>query len=157
MEVIVANNCKKVNKLSVMNLEATLGSDFKKGVLDSRHNVFSIGVVQGHEMYFNYLEILRECAHESTCGRYFGILDIGFIPLFMPPSFMNYDMFASEITNVLDMEGLKYYKLPASSFSKPQYTDDYPDIWVNKMDYAKFVGKSAEQVRVEDILRKVGW
>lgn len=157
MEVIVANNCKMVNKLSVLDLETALGDDYRKGILDSRHNVFSIGVEQGHDMYFNYLEILRECAHSSTCGRYFGILDIGFIPLFMPPSFMNYDYFANEITTALDTEGLKYYKLPASSFTKPQYTDDFPDIWVNKMDYADFIGKSAEHIRVEDILRKVGW
>lgn len=154
--VIIAENCKKVSVVDVLDLEKTVGTaDYKRGLLDMRHNMFTINNTGDKEMYFNYLRTINEIAQESRFGRYNCLLDLGYIPILMVPMFIG-DRWDMQFIQALERNGIPYKKLPASSFSKDSYTADSPDIWVSKLDCADIVGKPAHLIRSIDVINRIG-
>jgi hypothetical protein len=133
----VTNNFKEALEVSTIK-----GSDF-----DARHFIFSINSTKDMAQYINYIEW---CNKIASASKYAGLLEIGFIPLIMPPSFFG-DMIHVEVLPKLEGK-LKYYPMKARSFLGNYYQSDYPDIWVHRFDAAKFVSKKPQHIRVKDLL-----
>ena len=152
--VIVAENCTKVSVVTVADLKETMGSDFERGLLDSRNNIFTLNNTFDKVMYFNYLKTINELAQESRRGKYSCLLDLGYIPILMSPDFMK-DSWEQQFTRALEAHKLPYKKLPASSFARDDYTSNFPDIWISKMDGAKLLNTEPSKIRSIDIINAI--
>jgi hypothetical protein len=139
MSLLVTNNFKEIIEDAV---------DFKGADFDVRHNMFSLNSSRDIIQYLNYLGMVKEIAATS---KYAGILELGFMPLIMPPSFFGDALHRAILPNLK----IDYYTLRARSLAGNNYVSDFPDIWVHKLDAAKLVSKAPYAITVKDVLEVV--
>lgn len=123
---------------------------------DERHQIFSENNTNDTTEYLNYIDLIRDIAQkDNTTGKYRYMLDLGFIPVSMPPTWM-LDSVYSGVRAALEAKGIEYFQLPASSFSLGNYTVGAPDIWVSKITLAPICNCKPELVTVRKILGVLG-
>lgn len=116
-------------------------------ILDLRHEIWVRNPTFSLESYIAYLDIVKEYA--MVCKNDY-MLQLGFIPLIMPPSFMG-EIVHRDVLPRLPRE-LPRYPREATSFINPRYRYTYPDIWVSKLDVAKLCGCKIEDATVKEVL-----
>lgn len=152
--VIIAENCKKVNQLSGGELVEFL-KKHPQGLMDDRHDIFSLNNTMDKTMYLNYLQTIKEIAQSSKHGRFTCLLDLGYMPVLMPPFYIS--TWYPSIVAALEAHGVPYTRLPASSFAKDMFSHNTPDIWVSKLDCVDLLKKPAQNIRVNDLLDAIHW
>lgn len=103
------------------------------------------------DSYIAYLELIKEYAMNSINNQ---MLQLGFIPIVMPPSFMG-EVVHLAILPYLPKD-LPTYPREAIGFRNPRFHYVYPDIWVSKLDIAKLFGCKIENVTVREVLNRCG-
>lgn len=152
----VTDNCANRRAVDISEYSAKAKSHAYDILLDDRHQIFSENNTCDMVEYLNYIDTIREIAQEdTTSGRYRYMLDLGFIPVSMPPVWL-ISLVYSKVRPVLDAKGIEYYQLPASSFSSGSYTASQPDIWVNKMSVYEMCNCKPESVTVRRLLEVLG-
>lgn len=153
-KIIIAENCKKVSECDTSSLSSAISGDVSLGLLDARVNMLSMNTTSDKTMYINYLQTLKEIAQTVRCGRYTCLLDLGFMPVLMAPSFIG-GLWHNQFIEALMANNIPFKKLPASSFNSDFYTQDDPDLWVSKLDCAELLGKPPQNVRVVDLINAI--
>lgn len=129
----------------------------KEDVLyDDRHQLFSEDNTNDMVEYLNYIDTIKEIAQKNTnTGKYRYMLDLGFIPICMPPGWMILPIYMT-IRPALEARGIEYFQLPASSFSLGAYTGSQPDIWVHKLSVHELCNCKPELVTVRRLVEVLG-
>ena len=117
-------------------------------LLDTRHYIYSKHNTFDVAQYLNYLNILRPYVHSSN---YTGMLELGFLPVVMPPSFFE-DRLHKLVLPKLTEKGIPFYQRRPISFLGNSYTSDYPDIWVSKMDMAEILNQPPHTILTKTVL-----
>lgn len=103
------------------------------------------------DSYLAYLDLIKGYAMNSMNNQ---MLQLGFIPIVMPPSFMG-EVVHQAILPYMPKD-LPTYPREAIGFRNPRFHYVYPDIWVSKLDVAKILGCKIEDVTVREVIRLVG-
>lgn len=152
--IVLAENCRKIDVVSSLDLKTMLGDKMKDGYMDTRHDIFSINNTMDLQMYYNYLETIKELSQLSRFGKYKYLLDLGYLPILMTPVYMM-DKWYEDVTEGLNSRNIPFKKLSASSLTKDMYTSDYPDVWVSKLDCVGLVSKPVTAIRSKDVLEAI--
>ena len=140
----------------MVDSEEVLASD----KLDARTGIFVRSPTYTIDSYIRYVDVLKRVILTPNTGlllytrNVLCLLELGFIPLVMPPSFWG-DAAHMMILKKLPKE-LPYYTRQAFSLVTYGQIADYPDIWVSKMDVARLFGVRPESVTVKGVLEYVG-
>lgn len=123
-------------------------------ILDSRHCIYARNCDYSLASYLGYLDISKKFAFRAGTRDSDYMLNLGFIPLVMPPSFWGdraHDMILPKVQGILPC-----YPRPAMSFLHPHYRADLWDFWVSKMDAAELCQCNPDQVTTKEVLRRCG-
>lgn len=121
-------------------------------ILDTRNYIYARDPTLSLQAYLGYLNIIKRIAIREAVNGRDAMLRLGFIPLVMAPSF--WGDYAHKLILPHIPRSLPYYPRPAISFRSYKYQNDYPDIWVSKLDVAKEWGCRPEEVTVKGVLEK---
>lgn len=120
------------------------------GYFDLRHKVYSTNNQNDIDEYLNYLQICKFLALSSTDIRNNHLLQMGYMPVCMPPTFMPW--IPQFIVPKLE---IPYIERPAVSFNNFAYVGDFNDIWVHKMDCAEILHCKPTEATVKKLLEAI--
>ena len=148
----VTQNCANRESVNFAEYQIKAKSPQYDVVYDDRHLLFSENNTFDIAQYLNYIDTIKEIAQkEPNTGKYRYMLDLGFIPVSMPPIWL-VDTIYPKVRMALEREGIEYFQLPASSFIQGTYTGGTPDIWVSKLSVNKMCNCKPELVTVRKVL-----
>ena len=111
-------------------------------------------------VYLQYLQSFCKMLNDNPNGRPAYLADCGFIPIGVEPTVL-----CGQINSEIILPALRKYKVdyffvqpmsPKFSTYRPQgVMAREQDVWVNKIDCAKLLGKQPHQVRVFDLLEVI--
>lgn len=146
------------------DLKAFITNDFQEvlpdkipgdnDVLDTRNYLYARNPTYTLESYLGYLMSIKALAMSPPVKGVDYMLELGFIPLIMPPSFWGDRAHTMILPHI--PKSLPYFPRPAISFLNFRYHSDYPDIWVSKLDAAELCGCKPELVTVKEVLKRCG-
>lgn len=125
-----------------------------RGMLDDRHNIFSVDNDMDVEGYYNYIFEINKLAQKYGKSKYQYMLELGYMPVIMPP-FPYGTILHERFLPRLEHFKVPYEALQASSFTKVQYSNVQPDIWVSKMEAAKLLKMKPTDVTVKTFLEEI--
>ena len=152
----LAKNSKLIDKTTLDKVSEL--SQLHEGLLDDRHNIFSTNNVFSMETYYDYLHSIRIVEQDNrdhmNTGKYRYLLDLGYMPVVMPAFYMGNQVHQIVIP-ALDAHDVPYLSLPASSLTKPSYSNPNSDIWVSKLDVYEMLNCKPEDVTVRRLLEAI--
>lgn len=148
-EYVVANNCKllvdngKPVKLTINDAKKVFGEDVK---LDNRLFILSVNNTYDREEYLNYLNFIRTASNRSNISasvvnNFTTMLDLGYVPIWMPPTFFNEG--PDKVINALSSKGLTdYVREKPLRLTGTQVNSKPTDVWLSRLSVGKiFNGK----------------
>lgn len=94
-------------------------------------------------LYINYM-LLCSPAEKKNNASALSLLNIGYIPIGYPPSFT--PSFNAKMTMMLEIHKIPYIMYHATVMGNQFYKTNDKDIWVHKLDAAKFLGCAPSEV-----------
>lgn len=156
MRGYLTHNCSDKELVDVSDYKEKAKSPVYDILFDDRHQLFSVDNSMDIKEYLNYLVTIKEIAQSNpTAGKYRYMLDLGFIPVSMPPVWL-IDIVYNKVRPALESKNITFYQLPASSFINGAYTGGQPDIWVSKMEVCDICGCKPELVTAKRLLEVIG-
>ena len=120
---------------------------------DERNGVYVRNASFCVEAHLGYLGFLNAYVAGGDAYKYDEMLRLGYIPVIMPPSFWE-----KEVQQLMPKlpEDLPFVTTPSVSFVGRFYRSDFRDVWVSKLDAAKYWGWKPEEVTVRRIFAQCG-
>jgi len=118
-----------------------------EGLTDTRMNIVSIDNKLDAKEYINYFETMSVNVNYSLpmqsylSGKFVALLDSGFVPYYMPPSFFPPEIRKFFIAAIVK-SGVQFYEYAAMAPDGREIYTDARDIWVSKMEAADYLGVS---------------
>ena len=118
---------------------------------DKRNGISTTNIIPGLQCYMNYLDLLLMLRDKWISTGY---LDLGMIPIIVGPSFMH-EALVSSILPIIQMNKLKVYAMPGTSFMLRDTMKSSTDYWAFRDDVAQFLGCDASKVTTRAVLEKI--
>lgn len=149
----LANNNKLIDKIDVDKVYEMI--QFNEGLVDDRHDIFCTNIEVTVDSYLEYLKSVRIIEQESKVkGKYYYLLELGYMPVVMPPFYYKESMHEIIIPKLKE-NNIPMLTLPASSLTKPVYSNPTQDVWVSKMDVYQMLKCKPEEVTVKKLLEAI--
>lgn len=155
---LVTQNCStkftadhnfEVTYLSKDKLDKMEGYEF---LYDKRLNVASFDNTLDLNQYLNYylwvvrtIQASTEEFHTVSINRVFGLLDAGFVPFYMPPTFIDSKVMYDVFLNHAKKTGFRYHEETQYNFDGKNLETGRTDIWISKMDICDAQGISYDK------------
>lgn len=152
---LFGNNCK---------IEETITEEEGKYLLTQPKVYYderSLAIIQhfnpdNWDWIYNYMAFQQYAAIHNPTAYPCYLLDLGYVPVIFLPSFVvNIDTVDTNLVQLLDMSDFEYMLIRPTSFVRKRVEINTSDAWVHKMQAAKVLGCSPEQVRSVDIIHKI--
>lgn len=117
-------------------------------VFDRRNGIYCIEPTLDAKCYLNYLDYLNANYKD---WRSFGYFDLGMIPLFIAPSFMQ-ESLMNELEVIVSAWKIPIYTMRACSFLGTSYFG-VKDSWVMRSDFEAATGVPADKASMSMFLR----
>lgn len=167
----VLYNCNYVVDEKGAPLEITGGkaerSFGSKVPYDSRLNAISVMTEMDYTTYVNYYKtfIYLLNSHSSNMNiksLYTSHLDMGLVPIYVPPTFMNAantpilkTLKEAIMSYEKDGEKLRYIELEPIRFDNTLASSIKTDIWISRMQMAKFLGVTPDMLVMDVVLEEI--
>lgn len=159
---IVSTDCQvRIHEGKVVTMK---GDDLRKFnedtfELDNRMHLVSFETTRTPKTYLNYFEFFsrisdRESSRPEIQGRYMSMLDMGYIPIIAPPSFMSEEI-TSMFLPLLQRSGIDIREQRPMRIDGRGFDAKCNDIWGSRMDMAEFLGCSLTDVKPITFLLEV--
>lgn len=146
VKVIMAHNCVQYDVKEMQTIEF-----LKYPYIDLRYNMVSDNDTLDFEEYFNYVEMSKQFVRDAKTVKGGFLLDIGYIPVWMPPTFLQ--SYTKMVTKCF--VGIPYLAYKSVSFNNPKYEGDSEDIWVSKVTCAEKFGWAYEDITVKKFWKEL--
>lgn len=146
-------NFKNVNAETDAEVEDLLKrcrDNGRKYFYDKRNGIYCIEPTFDAICYVNYLDYLN--AHYNEWVSY-GYFDLGLIPLFMGPSFMQ-EALMNEIGMIISAWNVPIKPMRACSFLGRSYFGPN-DSWIKRTDFEKATGVPADQACMSTFIKSI--
>lgn len=165
---IISSNGRLLFDPETKNAMVMHGKDIKNTYedyqIDDRLTMVSIDNTYDAQEYMNYyvsyLTLLnRNCRSTDAKGYLVNHLDMGFIPFIIPPTFLmgceEFKVMAENLKERLDKCNIRRINLAPYRFDNTGVNSKKTDVWVSRIDAAKFLGCGVEGVRFQDLFRRL--
>jgi hypothetical protein len=127
--------------------------------LDKRLNVIALAPTMDATCMFNYMSLVSARAEELFQDNNMNhsmteLLDTGFMPLVMLPSFMSMDI-VQPLVNIAEDRGLRIYRRRAKRLESGHNIEPGEDIWVSKLDVYKLFNIHPLQASSTELLMRL--
>lgn len=134
------------------------------GYLDNRLNIVSFNNTMDAREYMNYFKMLADSANAKLAsadfmsGRFVALLDSGFIPYYMPPTFFHNEL-RDWFLAPLIKAGIQYEEHPVMNFDGQLVSVSnqvqFKDVWVSKLDACDFLGIKLKDFSTLNFIKEV--
>ncbi len=128
------------------NVLSLFGKDIKEDLtmqVDNRMSLVSYNSTMDLTEYFRYFNIVsisagRKLASEDFMkGNFIAMLDNGYVPFYMPPTYMPKDL-GDKFRELVVKTGIDYIEEKAMRFDGLKVDSQANDIWVSRPDAARY-------------------
>lgn len=130
--------------------------------IDNRIRMASYKTTMDIVTYFNYyqsvLDILISESYNysaTSVGRLMGLLDGGFVPIYMPPSFFDNDEFEKIFISKLEERGLTVYMESQYDIYGKSLHNGKRDVWASRMEICDKEGIRYDDFNILKFLQEV--
>lgn len=128
-------------------------------LVDTRLRLVSFDTKKNLDTYFKYYSLFSrlsdiESSRPENIGRYVAYLDMGYVPVIAPPSFMSEEV-VSLLKPLLERSGVELKEFKAMRLSGTEYPTTKPDIWASRMSIAEYLGCDIGQVKPLNFIKEV--
>lgn len=116
------------------------------------------------DWYYNYIESMRHLVLKYPDGYATYLLDAGYVPvIYLPIDSVDTvdrgaicNQYYTELNKALMKSGIPYTSMVATTFMPFRISyNNVTDVWVSKMDAAKFLNKAPETITADDVIEEV--
>lgn len=144
--------------------ERSFGS---KVAYDSRLNAISVMTAMDFTTYVNYYKVFVNLLNSYSSNMnskilYNAHLDMGLVPIYTPPTFMNaanspilQALKESILSYEKDGEKIRFVELEPIRFDNTLASSIKTDIWISRMQMAKFLGVSPDMLVMDKVLEEI--
>lgn len=140
--------------------------DDKKIVFDTRLDLVSkISCADPFQLFLLYMSLATRISNEKAVrttsrNRYVALLDMGYLPVVMVPCVSGYHASISRAIVKLYPQKMRELKIPyifeyTRNPEGKSVSSDFQDVWVNRLDIAKFMNCDPMQIKIGDFLRRI--
>lgn len=134
--------------------------EVKKSEIDTRLYIASLENTKDIVEYLNYYKLLSTfsdrwvLSNSSVNSRYITLLELGFVPLYIPPTFLfDKNIEFRWLLKIKELE-IRFMQHKPIRFDGSYVDSDFEDIWVSKLDIARIMNVPVEKVRVIDFIKE---
>lgn len=128
--------------------------------VDQRMSIVSYGSTRDLTEYFKYFYIVSVSAakklavEEFMKGNFVAMLDNGFVPFYMPPTYMPAEM-GEQFKTLIKTTGIKFIEEKAMRFDGLTVDSQANDIWISRPEAADFLSKSLGEFNTLEFIKEV--
>lgn len=128
--------------------------------VDLRMSLISYNSTKDLVEYFRYFNVVsmsaaRKLASEEFMkGNFVAMLDNGYVPFYMPPSYMPRHL-GDEFKELIGGTGIRYFEEKAMRFDGLKVDSLANDIWISRMDAAEYMHCSLRKFSVLKFIKEV--
>lgn len=130
--------------------------------IDRRLSLASYNNTNDIVAYFNYYAYIIQVLvnesyeyHETSVGRIMGLLDAGFVPVFMPPTFFDRKDIEDAIASKLTESGYTLYYEQQSTIKGRLLHNGQRDIWISRMEACDKLGIRYDKFNIIEFIQGV--
>lgn len=124
-------------------------------IYDARTNVISYNTdLSNMTWYLNYLRANSVWRKQNPDAYMTYLLDLGYMPIVFLPSCLAQPLY-TKMVNVLTKISLPFVQFKSRSFNIKYFESDTFDAWVSKLDVAQLLNITPEDVRADDLARRL--
>ena len=125
---------------------------YEMDVKDIRNGIICYAPSLDLECYLNYIDLLNM---QRDKWKTLGYLDLGMIPIWMAPSFMQTEGMLTTLQKTMSMYNIPCHLMPPVSLLMGRQMLSVPDLWAFRNDVAKGLSIPENELTVERMIRRV--
>lgn len=111
-------------------------------------------------IYSNYIRLLvanmnNQCSYAGAKGSFVAYLTAGYIPIWMPPTFMDSGLLKDVVISKLESKNIRYRQEMPLRLNGSRVNSQLSDVWMSRIDIAKILGKRVDRVIYLDAFKEV--
>lgn len=151
-----SKNVGKVKTLTGRDVTKEIGTAFE---LDKRFNLISVDSTGDLDEYIRYYcfflqQVEALLSMESPSGNFVNQLDLGFVPVFVPPTYL-YSTLSQPFREAIEQTKIKIYEKPSMRLDGSGINSESRDIWCSRLELAKLFGKHPCSFKMGDYLEMI--
>jgi len=162
---LVTENCAMVMRGGNPLVQTGKELQYREGgALDNRMNIVSFNNTMDAREYIQYFKMISDSANvklatvEFMTGRFVALLDSGFVPYYMPPTFFHDELRDFFMMPLLET-GIQFEEHPVMNFEGQLVSVSnqvqFKDIWVSKLDACDMMGVKLKDFNTLNFIKEV--
>lgn len=133
--------------------------DLDDCMVDDRMYIYSIGNTMDTEEYCNYYETFitkanKEVSVASAKGKFVTNLDLGYIPVYIPPTFFPLEA-TEEFIERLEEKKIAYKRMYPLRIRGDRAGSELTDVWCTRKEIARVLNTTIDNINVLEFLKVV--
>ena len=128
--------------------------------IDTRLFMATTKTVKDIAVYSNYIRLLvaninSQCCYAGARGSFVAYLTAGYIPIWMPPTFMKADQYKDVVIQKLKEKNIRYRQEMPLRLNGSRVNSQLSDVWMSRIDIANILGKRVDKIVYIDAFKEV--